>query len=111
MNLNLEIVSILFILLIIFIVIYLLRKGSITVKYSLVWILSCLVLLLFIIFPNFFNWVTKQTGFTLGSNLVFAVLIGMLMVITLALTVITSNQNNKIRLLIQEVSILKEKSK
>lgn len=109
MSINLQIVSCLFLLTIISIIIYILRKGRMSVKYSLVWLIATLALLLLLIFPGLFSWLTKMLGFSLGSNMVFAGLIAMLMVINIVLTVIVSGQNEKIRLLIQELSILKEK--
>ena len=83
-----KITLLLFIVSVLLSVFYILKKGRITIKYSLVWIFSSLIIL---------------------SNMIFAGLIAMLMFITLALTVIISGQNDKIRLLIQEVSILKGK--
>ena len=53
MSINLQIVSCLFLLAIISIIIYILRKGRISVKYSLVWLFSCGVLLIFTIFKVF----------------------------------------------------------
>jgi len=111
MSINLQLVSCLFILTILILIIYILRKGRITIKYALVWIAAAIILLLFLIFPSLFIWLTKLLGFKIGSNMVFAGLIAFLMFINIILTVIVSGQNNKIRLLIQEVSMLKEKIK
>lgn len=111
MSINLQIVSCLFILTILTIIIYILRKGKITIKYALVWLTAAFVLLLFLIFPSLFIWLTNILGFSIGSNMIFAGLIAMLIFINIILTVIVSGQNNKIRLLIQEVSMLKEKIK
>lgn len=111
MNLNLMLFSLVFILVILFCIFYILRKGRITIKYSLVWLFASLVLFLLLAFPGLFNWLTHLFGFNIGSNMVFAGLIAMLMFINIILTVIVSGQNEKIRLLIQEVSILKEKTK
>lgn len=111
MSINLIITSLGFLAIIFASIIYILRKGRITVKYSFVWFFAILVLLLFTLFPGLFLWITKILGFSVGSNMIFAGLIGMLMFINLALTVIISGQNEKIRLLIQEISIIKEKVK
>ena len=110
MSLNLKIVSLLFILLLFIVIIYILRKGKISVKYSLVWLLASFVLLLFILFPGLLAWLTNLLGFNLGANMIFAGLIGLLMVINVVLTVVVSGQNEKIRLLIQEVSMMKGKN-
>ena len=111
MSINLQIVSCLFILTILTIIIYILRKGKITIKYALIWLTAAFILLLFLIFPNLFILLTNILGFSIGSNMIFAGLIAMLIFINIVLTVIVSGQNNKIRLLIQEVSLLKEKIK
>lgn len=111
MSINLQIVSCLFLLAIVSIIIYILRKGKITIKYALIWLTAAFILLLFLIFPNLFILLTNILGFSIGSNMIFAGLIAMLIFINIVLTVIVSGQNNKIRLLIQEVSLLKEKIK
>lgn len=111
MSINLQLISSIFILVILIAIFYILRKGRITVKYSLIWIMAAIVLLLLLIFPSLFTWLTELLGFSIGSNMIFAGLIAMLMFINIVLTVIVSGQNNKIRLLIQEISLLKEKIK
>lgn len=111
MSFNLQLVSCLFIFIVLILVVCMLRNGRINIKYALVWIVAITVLLLFLIFPSFFTWLTKLLGFNVGSNMIFAGLIAFLMFINIILTIIVSNQNNKIRLLIQEVSMLKGKIK
>jgi hypothetical protein len=109
MNLHLQIVSILFLFTILISIIYILRKGRIAIKYALVWFFAAIVLLLLVIFPGLMDSLSNLLGFEVGSNMIFAGLIAMLIFINIALTVIVSGQSNKIRLLIQEVSMLKEK--
>jgi hypothetical protein len=109
MTLELILGSIIFLVFIISFIVYLIKKEKISVKYSLVWLLPCFILLIFTLVPGFLNWTTKFLGFKTGSNMIFALLIAFLMVITISLTVIVSKQNEKIRLLIQEISLLKEK--
>lgn len=109
MSLNLQIVAVLFLLAILVSIIYILRKGRIAIKYALVWFFAALMLLIFVIFPGLMNSLTNLLGFEVGSNMIFAGLIAMLIFINIALTVIVSGQSSKIRLLIQEVSMLKTK--
>ena len=111
MSLALKIVSIAFLLLLIFMILHLLKKDKITTKYSIVWLIPCIVLLIFTIIPGFLTWTTRVLGFQTASNMVFALLIALLMMISIVLTVIVSTQKNQIRTLIQEVSILKERTK
>lgn len=107
MSFNLQIVAVLFLLAILVSIIYILRKGRIAIKYALVWFFAALMLLIFVIFPGLMNSLTNLLGFEVGSNMIFAGLIAMLIFINIALTVIVSGQSSKIRLLIQEVSMLK----
>lgn len=109
MSIELTITSVVFILLIIITIISLVKNERISVKYSFVWLLPCLILLIFTLVPGFLNLVTKLLGFQTASNMVITLLIAFLMIITIALTVIVSKQNDRIRLLIQEVCLLKEK--
>lgn len=109
MSFNLQIVAVLFLLAILVSIIYILRKGRIAIKYALVWFFAALMLLIFVIFPGLMNSLTNLLGFEVGSNMIFAGLIAMLIFINIALTVIVSGQSSKIRLLIQEVSMLKAK--
>jgi len=108
MTTNLKLISVAFILLIALVMTIFVRKNKITVKYSIVWYLSCLVLILFVVFPNLLSWITDLAGVELASNFVFALLIGFLTIISMSLTIIVSEQKEQIRRLIQEVSILQK---
>ncbi len=109
MSTALKIGSIIFLIFIMSFVIYLVKKEKISVKYSLVWLLPCLVLIIFTLVPGLLLWFTKISGFQTASNMIFAMLIGLLIIISISLTVIVSKQKEHIRLLIQEVSLLKGK--
>lgn len=107
MSTNLIIVSILFSLFIIISIFILLRKKRVNIKYSLIWIILFTILLIATIIPGFLVWITHLLGFKTASNMVFSLILAVLVIITIALTVIVSQQDKKIRLLIQEISILK----
>lgn len=86
-----------------------LEKRRIPVKYSLVWMASSFLILLIAIIPQLFIKIANFMGFLTMSNLVIAMFIFILLMISLTLTVIVSGQRKKITLLMQEVSMLKEK--
>ncbi len=111
MNLNLTIVSVAFSLFIIILVLFLLKKDKINIKYSLIWILLFTILLISIVIPGFLEWITHLLGFQTASNMVLSIIIALLIIITIILTMIVSQQDKKIRLLIQELSILKKGKK
>lgn len=108
MSTNLIIASILFSVFIIVSILVLLRKKKVNIKYSLIWIILFFILLIATIIPGFLVWVTHLLGFKTASNMVFSLILAVLVIISITLTVIVSQQDKKIRLLIQEVSILKK---
>lgn len=105
MNFRLEMIIISLIL--IFFILYILKKNYLSIKYSTVWLFSCLLMLLFSLFPDSLEKVSHFLGFEVLSNMIFFIMIGILFFITISLTVIVSSQRKKIDLLIQEISLLK----
>lgn len=91
------------------VILIILKKGRIPVKYSLIWLFSSVLILLLALFPNMFWMISKMMGFVTMSNMIIGIFIFILLIITLSLTVIVSGQKKKNTLLIQEISILKEK--
>jgi hypothetical protein len=109
MNDSLRILLIVFSIALTIIILKLLSKKKLPVKYSLFWLVAAIVIFLVGAFPNFIGQFTSLIGFQATSNLVTGIIIGLLLLITLLLTIIVSEQKRKIILLVQEVSILKEK--
>ena len=89
------------------IITYVLKKGRIPEKYSLLWYFFALLILLTSLFPKVFSWISSILGFEVMSNLIIAIIIGILLLLTMALTVMIAGQNKKTTLLIQELSIVK----
>lgn len=104
-NLTLGLIIVSFVLFIVIIMI--LGKRRIPVKYSLVWLFSSFLILLIAIVPQLFQKIAKALGFVTMSNMVIGLFIFILLMITIILTVIVSGQRKKITLLIQEVSMIK----
>lgn len=109
MNTNLIISSVLYCLFIIISILILLKKKKISIKYSLIWIILFSILLISTIIPGFLIYITNILGFKVGSNMIFSLILSVLVIITISLTVIVSQQDKKVRLLVQEFSILKNK--
>ena len=96
-------------LLLLFIILFLLKRGRIPVKFALLWIFISVILLLIGLFPEIISSVAGLFGFKTMSNMLIGILISMLIFITIALTIIVSGQKYRITLLTQELSMLKEK--
>jgi len=108
MSLNLKIMVILFSVLLTVLLVYLLKKKKIPVKYALVWLFTAFIILIVTFIPNLMEQLANILGFELLSNMLLCLFIAILLFITLVLTVMISNQKRKVVLLIQEVSILKK---
>ena len=86
-----------------------LKKGRMPIKYSLLWYFSSIIIFILAVFPFIIEWIAWLFGFQTLSNLISAIMFGILLFLTMALTIINAGQNKKINLLIQELSILKNK--
>ncbi len=109
MSLKLRISLIVFAVVLSIITTAVLRKGRIPIKYSLLWYFSSIIVFLVAVFTFIIEWCANLLGFATLSNLIVAIIIGILLFLTMSLTIITSGQKKKITFLIQEVSSLKEK--
>lgn len=109
MSSNLRLSIIIVGLILLFITVFILKKGRMPVKYSLVWFFASFIILLIGLVPNFLWTISKTIGFMTVANMITGVFILILLLITMFLTIIVSGQKKKITLLIQEISILKEK--
>lgn len=101
---SLSILSILWLILILTI----LKKGKIPIKYSLIWIIAVCILLLVVIAPGLLEFMANILGFETVSNMVAGIMFILLLYITMVLTMIVSKQKENITLLIQEISMLKQ---
>lgn len=109
MSLSLSITLVTVSIFLIFLITYILKKGRISEKYSLLWYLFALLILLVALFPKLFSFISIKLGFQVMSNLIIGVIIGILLLLTMALTIMIAGQKKKTTLLIQEISILKQK--
>ena len=105
---NLRLVVIIFILFLFLLIVYLLRKRTLSTKFAIVWFLAIIVMLLTVLLPDVMKYVANLIGFELLSNMLLCIFIVILLFITLALTIMVSSNKRKITLLIEEISILKK---
>ena len=72
-------------LLLLFIILFLLKRGRIPVKFALLWIFISVILLLVGLFPEIISSVAGLFGFKTMSNMLIGILISMLIFITISL--------------------------
>ena len=109
MNLRLQVFLILIIIAFFFALVILLKQKKLSLRYTLLWLLADLVLLIVAIFPGIINWFMSIVGIVSPVNTVFAIEAIFVLVIMLSLTCIVSQENRKIRKLIQENALLEKR--
>lgn len=91
------------------IIMFLMRKGKMNLKYSLVWLLTGVVMLVCAAFPGVVHLVAKLFGVYSDVNIVFFVGVCFLLVIILSLTSIVSLLSDRLRSLTQTQAILEKR--
>lgn len=93
-----------------FVIIFdLLRKKSLNLKYSLLWIFSGVIMLIIAIFPVIMDAIADLLGIASVVNAVFLLALFCVIMIVMSLTSIVSKQNAKMIRLIQTIALLEKK--
>ncbi len=90
-------------------IVYLIKKKKFLLRYGILWLMSGLVMLVFILFPNILHTVTGIFGIELASNGIFAMCIFLVIMILVFLTVIVTDFANRIKKLAQRAAILEKR--
>lgn len=91
------------------IILYYLKKRMLDLKYTLIWLLAGVVMGVMVFFPQLTVYFARSIGMTDNMNGLYVLVIGFIICILMTLTSIVSRQTLKIRVLIQEVSILEKR--
>lgn len=91
------------------IILYYLKRKMLELKYTLVWLAAGLVMGIMVFFPELLVWFVKLLGIESNMNGLYILCIAFIMMILMTLTAIVSRQQYKIRILIQEVSLLEKR--
>ena len=87
----------------------LIRKNRVALKYALLWLFSGLVLLLLAIFPQLLNKMSRLIGVYSPVNALFAVLLCCGLVLMISFSVIMSGNKKAVVRLTQEISLLENR--
>ena len=107
MNIVLKISLLLLLVFQLFLIIRTVKKKRLTMKYASFWIFLIILMTIVVIFPEIVFKISKLAGFEEPSNMVFLLGFFFLFYVSFITTSI-SIQNEKTKLLIQEISMLKE---
>ena len=108
MNIILRIVLIVCCLLFFAFVIVNVSRKRLLLRYSLLWLVLAVIVLILAIFPNLIMGLSAAMGFATPSNFVFALALFFLLAIALSQTVALSSQSRKILNLTQELALAKK---
>ena len=103
MKLHLQFFLLLLLLFQLLLIIRTLKNKKLSMRYGSFWIF-----LLLLMFPSILFKISSIVGFEVASNMIFLIGFFFLFYIIFILTISISVQNEKIKLLIQELSLLKE---
>ncbi len=99
------IVGILFLMM----MIELIRKNRVALKYALLWLFSGVILLLLAIFPQLLDKMSRLIGVYSPVNALFAVLLCCGLVLMISFSVIVSGNKKAVVRLTQEISLLENR--
>lgn len=105
----LRIVLILALALYFIIILILLKNKTLELKYTLLWMVSGVVLALLIVWPEILQTFVSLIGIQSNMNGLFIFMFAFVIMIMMSLTSIVSKQANKIKLLVQELAIMEKR--
>lgn len=88
---------------------YLLKRKKFSLRYSLLWLFSGLIMLILVIFPDLLVNITRFFGIEIASNGLFAMCIFLIVMILVLLTVIVSDLTYRIKKLSQVIAIAEKR--
>lgn len=86
----------------------LIKDGKLLLKYSLLWLLLCILVLICDAFPCIASYASEFAGFITPSNFIFLIAIIILTAICFSLSIAVSRSSVAIKNLSQEVALLEK---
>lgn len=91
------------------IILYYLKKKMLELKYTLIWLVAGVVMGIMIYFPELTVWFVQLIGMENNMNGLYILCLAFIMMILMTLTSIVSRQQFKIRILVQEISMMEKR--
>lgn len=91
------------------VLLHFMKKKMMMIRYSLIWIVLGVCMLVFTLFPNLMISFVKAIGVEYQMNGLFGIFIFFLLLMLLSMTAIVSGQTDSIRKLTQENALLEER--
>ena len=91
------------------IILYYLKRKMLELQYTLIWLFAGVIMGIMIYFPELLVWFVRLLGIESNMNGLYILCIAFIMMILMTLTSIVSRQQLKIRILIQEISMMEKR--
>ena len=98
-------------ILFLFIILWMLKKKKLTVRYSIVWFFAAFVLVLFAVFPYIVLVLRDLLQVELVSNLVFLMVLAFVLFMLLSISCIVSVFSEKLKRLSQEAALREQRGR
>jgi len=93
-----------------FVVIFgLLKKKKFALKYSLLWFLAGILMLIVVVWPNVLFWGAELLGIEVASNGLFAMCILLIIMIMISITSVISDFANRMKSMIQNMALMEKR--
>ena len=109
MTIRLQIGLIICIALFLVLIIRLLKKNQLEMRYTILWFVTAFLLILIVIFPSILTGLTSSLGIVAQTNGVFAIALLFTLIVLLSITSIVSNLTKKNKEIAQYCAILENK--
>lgn len=86
-----------------------LKKKMLELKYTLIWLVAGMVMGVMIFFPELLVWFVRLLGIESNMNGLYVLCFAFIIAILMTLTSIVSRQTFKIKILIQEISMMEKR--
>ena len=91
------------------IVLKLLRRKTLNLKYTLLWLASGAIMLMLAVFPKILGWFAALVGIYDPTNALFAFVFLCVVIILLSITAIVSKLNENSKQIIQSIALLEKR--
>ena len=89
--------------------VFFLKKRTLHLKYTLLWLLSGILMLLLTLFPSLLEGLASFLGVYAPTNALFAIIIFCLIIILVSITAIVSKLNDRVKRLTQSQALLEKR--
>lgn len=90
-------------------ILFLLKKKDISLKYTLLWLAAGMFMGILVIWPEILHMIISKIGIESNMNGLFILAIAFVMVILMSITSIVSKQSDKIRSLTQIIAMMEKR--